>query len=31
MEELSGFLYGTRVGSNAVIKGVVTYGTYGKR
>ena len=26
MEEFSGFLYGKRVGSNAVIKGVVTYG-----
>jgi hypothetical protein len=26
MEEFFGFLYGTRVGSNAVIKGVVRYG-----
>jgi hypothetical protein len=25
-EEFSGFLCGTRVGSNAVIRGVVTYG-----
>jgi hypothetical protein len=26
MEEFSGFLYGTGVGSNEVIKGLVTYG-----